>query len=259
MKSCKIHGLIGYVLFLWCSACTPEEHKTTQEIGITSPIDIDSPYLRDPNSTRDKRLTVEKAFLQLPEEKLLLEGLKSLSKLDRKLLLKSDDNRYYNCTIIGNYLEIIEKANNVEDEQELLERLAIGVYNSLTKHPVVFVSQELIEEERGQKRVVEQQFLEYHAGQWSVINHQLPTISTTTFFEAQELANSTQQHHIYFDLQAIDVNYLQARLQHELYPTQDSTALKEAYKVAYVWSGSEFNLYRQAMVQYEISEHHSRQ
>ena len=255
MKPYKVYWLMGCLSLLVYSACTPE-HPTPSKFEEVPLVEIDSSSLRNPNNLRSKRLTIERAFLQLPEQELVVEGLRGLSKIERKLLLQSGTSHRYTCTLVGNYLEIIEKADNPEDDQEQLERLTIAVYNALTRKTIVFVSQELIEEQRAEKRIIQQHFLEYEQGQWNLVNQQLPLVSTATFFEENKPPLEPQ--YIYFDLQATDINYLQARLQHNRYPNKDSVALKEAYKVAYIWTGDQFQLNRQAMVQYDINEHHSK-
>lgn len=258
MKLYKFQWLMGMLLLIFAVACQHDEEQTGRDLGLAPSLG-DTPHLRDPSTLNSKRLSIQEAFLQLPEQELLLEGLRSLSKIERKILLQKGNSPRYACTLVGNYLEIIEKADNLEDEHEQLERLTMGVYNALTRKAIVFISQELIEEERDKKQIVQQRFLECQQGQWTPLSNTLPLVTTQTFLEEKTAPLQHQGQHFYFDLQATDVNYLQVRLQHQLYPNKDSIAIKEAYKVAYIWTGNAFQLNRQAMVQYEISERHSKQ
>jgi hypothetical protein len=251
----NFYVIIGCLLYIG-TGCHPETPTTDDLNNLSS---VEQPSLRHSSQEAQKRLTVQQAFLRLPQEELILEGLHGLSSVERKLLLKTGHHYHYRCRVVGNYLEITEQAYNAEDEQEQLERFVMSVYNSLTKNSVVFISQSLVEEQRGQQQIIQQRFLEYQPNSWQDIGQQLPAITTKTFFEKDTPPLQNQSDHFYFDLLPTDVNYLQARLQYELYPNKDSTALREAYKVALVWTGNAFQLNRQPMVQYEISEYHSKQ
>lgn len=245
-------------MLLLCTGCYPDQDPSYSELGGSPTLGTDSLQVRELFDLQQKRLSIQEAFLQLPESALVLEGLRSLSKIERKLLLQTGYSHRYVCTVTGNYLAIQEKADNLDDEQEQLEHFTLGVYNALTHKTIVFVSQTLKEENRRQQQVIQQQFLEYQTGQWKEAGQQLPTIDTKTFFEAGKVPYYAEQQFIYFELQEMDVNYLQAHLQHDRYSNKDSVALQEAYEVALVWTGDGFRLNRQPMVQYEISEHHSK-
>lgn len=258
MKIYTLHWLIGILIFFFLSACSNEEYLSKEGCNTGEIKELENFSLREPNAHKKQRLTIEKAFLQLPESKLLLEGLRGLSFMERRQLLKEQQIESYTCTIVGNYLEIIELPDNLNDEAEQLERLTIAVYNALTNNTVVFVSQELIAENHHKKSIVQQHFLAYNKGQWDNIREELPTINTSTFLETSTTLSQNSKDYFYFDLQETDIHYLQAHLQHEFYPHKDSIPLKEAYEVAYVWTGDRFQLNRKNIVRYEANTTHSK-
>lgn len=203
-----------------------------------------------------KRISVKDAFLKLSEEELSLDGLKNMSTQERKTLLKLGNTVDYTVNWVGNYLSITEKVRNKDDEFEQLEQVKLAVFNSLKQKNILFISQELINESRQNVKIVHQDFYQYQHQTWKNINEQLPLITTQTFLDKDSKIFSIKDY-FYFEPNPLDVNYLQATLVHENYPNKDEIANKEAYKVALVWTGNEFILDRQAMVQYNISEHHA--
>jgi hypothetical protein len=244
--------------FFFLGACSNKDDWSKQTSDTYNTKELDSLTLRKLPPLPKQRLTIEKAFLQLPWSQLLLEGLRGISPIERKQLLKERQIDGYACTIVGNYLEIVELPDNLNDDAEQLERLTIAVYNALTNNTVVFTSQELIDERSDHKRIVQQRFLAYDKGQWHNIHQELPKVNTTTFLEASTRRSDSSKDYIYFDLQETDIHYLQAHLQHEFYPHEDSIPLKETYEVAYVWTGDQFRLNRKNIVRYEANEAHSK-
>lgn len=204
-----------------------------------------------------KRLSIKEAFMKLSRKELLLDGLKNMSIQERKTLLKQEETANYTINWVGNYLQITEKLSNKDDAFERAEQLQLAVFNSIKQKNILFISQELINESRQSVEIVHQGFYQYEHQNWDNISHQLPKINTQTFLDDQNEIIHTEDH-FYFAPNPIDINYLQAILIHENYPNKDDIAKKEAYKVALVWNGNEFTLDRQAMVQYNISEHHPR-
>lgn len=203
-----------------------------------------------------KRLSIKDAFLKLSREELLLDGLKNMSLKERRTLLKQEETTNYTLDWVGNYLLITEKLSNKDDAFEQVEQLQLAVFNSIKQKNILFISQELINESRQSVEIVHQGFYQYEHQNWNNVSYQLPKITTQTFLDDQSELVDTGDY-FYFTPNPIDVNYLQAILIHENYPNKDNIAKKEAYKVALVWNGNEFTLDRQAMVQYNISEHHT--
>lgn len=205
---------------------------------------------------KQRRLSVKDAFIKLSDQELVLEGLKNMSIQERRSLLKLQEATHYTLKWIGNYLQITEKASNKDDEFERIEQIRLAAFNSLTQKNILFLSQELIDEQRQTTHIIHQAFLQYNHQHWEDISYKLPTITTQTFLDNGNKLN-IKENHIYFDLNAQDVNYLQARLKHEDYPDKDKIAQNEMYKVALIWTGNDFRLNRRAMVQYDISERHA--
>lgn len=258
MKICTLHWLTGMLVFFFLSACSNEGYWRQQGSGVDKTKELDNSTLRGLKNYKKQRLTIEKAFVQLPVSQLLLEGLRGISTIERKRLLKERQIDGYVCTVVGNYLEIVELPDNLNDEAEELERLTIAVYNALTNNTVVFISQELVGEKRRKKRIVQQQFLAYDKGQWHNIRQELPLVNTTTFLEDSTTNSKSSKNYIYFDLQETDIHYLQAHLQHNFYPIEDSITQKEAYEVAYVWTGDRFRLDRKNILSNPSSKAHSK-
>ncbi|MFK7798572.1 MAG: hypothetical protein AB8E82_14065 [Aureispira sp.] len=258
MKVCTLHWLTGILVLFFLSACSNEDYLSQQEADVDKTKELDNTTLRELKSHKKQRLTIEKAFVQLPVSQLLLEGLRSISAIERKQLLKERKIDGYTCTVVGNYLEVVELPDNLNDETEELERLTIAVYNALTDNTVVFISQELVGEKRHKKRIVQQQFLAYDKGLWHNIRQELPLVTTTTFLEESTTNLKSSKNYIYFDLQETDIHYLQAHLQHTFYPIEDSITLKEAYEVAYVWTGDRFRLNRKNILSYPSNKAHSK-
>lgn len=227
----------------------------------TSPIETGAMHTPvDSSQTRtslNKRLSVKEAFLQLTDQELILDGLIDMNQQERKKLLQFSENDDYKMQWVGNYLRITQKKSSINDPTEPLEQLKLAVFNSLNKKRFLFVSQELIQAQRSQTTVVQQKFLEYYKKSWRAINNEIPLITTQTFLE-KDVESSHLEDHIFIELSPLDVNYLHAQLIHEAYPDKDWIAKHEAYKVGLIWSGEQFQLHRQAMVQYDISEHHPR-
>lgn len=221
--------------------------------------DNTNPLLTDTIQTRElpqKRLSVKEAFLKLSEEELLLDGLKNMSTQERKTLLKLEKTTNYTINWVGNYLSVTEKASNKDDQFEQLEQIQLAVFNSLKNKSILFISQELVHESRQNVKIIHQGFYLYKHQTWENIYQQLPLITTQTFLDDKSKVFSINDY-FYFKPNPLDINYLQASLMHEKYPSKDEIASKEAYKVALVWTGNEFILDRQAMVKYNISEHHA--
>jgi hypothetical protein len=233
-------------------ACQSEQQPIND---ITEP----STLLQDTLLTRElpqRRLSIKDAFLKLSKEELLLDGLKHMSTQERKALLKLGETAEYKISWVGNYLKITEKASNEDDQLETLEQIRLAIFNSLKQENILFISQESIDESRQKVNVLHQNFYQYQHRTWVNINQLLPLITTQTFLEKNSNFISHEDF-FYLDPNPLDINYLQAVLIHENYPDKNEIVNKEAYKVALVWNGNEFILNRQAMVQYNISEHHS--
>ncbi|BDS15455.1 hypothetical protein [Aureispira anguillae] len=204
-----------------------------------------------------KRLSVKEAFIKLSRKELVLDGIQNMSSKDRRDLLQQQETDNYHLDWVGNYLQITEKAANKDDEYERMEQIRLAVFNSITQKDILFVSQELIDEQRHNTQIVDQAFFQYNNRHWENINYQLPLITTQTFLNQDNNLN-INENHIYFNLKAADIHYLQAHLNHENYLNKDEIAQNEAYKVALIWTGNNFRLNRQAIVQYDISERHPR-
>ncbi len=252
MKNTSLNFIILLLLgsfFFW--SCQPEQQPID---GVTH---AGTSYL-DSIQTRElpqKRLSIKDAFLKLSEEEFVLDGLKNMSIQERKTLLKLKKTANYESVWVGNYLKVTEKASNQDDGYEQTEQIRLAIFNSLKQKNILFISQELISKGRQKVSLIHQGFYEYQHQTWTNISQHLPLITTQTFLENSSKVISPEDH-IYFELNPLDINYLQAVLIHEKYPNKDEIANKEAYKVALVWTGNEFILDRQAMVQYNISEHH---
>lgn len=239
-------------VFVACTSDVPHNNNSTNSHSSR----VDTLKTRTTEKKR-QRLSVKDAFIKLSQQELVLDGLKNMSIQDRKKLFSLKESANYNIEQVGNYLKITEKPENKDDEYEQIEQIRLAVFNSLTQKNILFISQEIIEEQRQKTRIVHQAFLQYNNHHWEDIYYKLPLITTQTFLDNSNSLN-IKENHIYFDLQPSDINYLQAHLKHEQYLDKDEIAQNEAYKVALVWTGSDFRLNRQAMVQYDISERHTR-
>lgn len=253
MKNTSLY-LITLVLLsnLLLMACQQEPQATgnIDDSGISF---ADSLLTRTPPQ---KRLSVKEAFLKLSEDELLLDGLKNMSVQERKIVLKLEKPDNYEMNWAGNYLKITEKVSNKDDRFEQIEQIQLVVFNSLQQKDILFISQELIDESRQTVKIIQQDFYQYQRNTWENINQQIPAITTKTFLDNNSKIFSINDY-FYLELNPLDINYLQAILVHEKYPNKDAIVRAEAYKVALVWTGNEFILDRQAMVQYSISEHHA--
>jgi hypothetical protein len=233
-------------------ACQQEAHPIDHidDSGISF---LDTVHTREPPQ---KRLSVKDAFLKLSKNELFLDGIKNMSVQERKIVLKSEKTDNYEMIWAGNYLKITEKASNKDDGFEQIEQIRLAVFNSLQQKNIVFISQELIDESRQTVKIIQQDFYQYQRNTWENINQQMPPITTKTFLDNNSKVFSINDYFC-FKPNPLDINYLQAILMHEKYPNKDVIAENEAYKVALVWTGNEFILDRQAIVQYNISEHHA--
>ena len=248
MKKWLVYGCLSGCL--WWSACAPE-----------APESFSTTYAPASDSTRRDGpsaasfLSIQEAFVQLPARALTLEGLRQMSAGERRRLFKGATHPTYTVQQIGHYLEVQERPTHPDDQHEALAHLRLGVYHALEDAaPIVFVSEEWREENSPHPQMVQQRFWQYQRGHWQEVTLQLPQINTQHFFEPE--AAPVAEQHWYFDLQPQDIHYLPARLQHQRYSQRELVIQQEAYRVALVWDGTAFNLYRQPMVQYDISEHH---
>lgn len=249
------HTLFYLIIALfssWLIGCTPPDTESESDIPETASVDT-----LKTRALRQLRLSAKDAFLKLSDAELLLEGMQKLSKQERKELLKTHETAYYSLQWVGNYLQVTEKITNPDAFDETLEQLRLAAFNSMKHQNILFLSQERVDPQRDKVEIVQQTFLKQKQHVWEDITHKIPEITTQTFLEDSAKLNISN-HHIYFELLPEDINYLQALLKHEAYPNKDEIAEKETYKVALVWTGNEFRLDRRAMVQYDISEHHSK-